>query len=72
MANLLEGIGQAYAQDYRNVRKEREEAEKDALKRRLMYMAFSPIGETFAASYSGVLDNATGLFNPLIKLETNL
>tara|TARA_R100000353_G_scaffold145262_2_gene104178 strand:- start:1195 stop:1395 length:201 start_codon:yes stop_codon:yes gene_type:complete len=46
MANLLEGIGQAYAQDYRNVRKEREKAEKDALKRRLMYMALSPIGET--------------------------
>lgn len=46
MANLLEGIGQAYAQDYRNVRKEREEREKDYLKQRLMYMALSPIGET--------------------------
>ena len=46
MANLLEGIGQAYAQDYRNVRKEREKREKDSLKQRLMYMALAPIGET--------------------------
>ena len=49
MANLLEGIGQAYAQDYRNVRKREKDAERKARRDQLLYSTIlAPLGQSLA------------------------